>query len=188
MPLTKEDRIELLKKAREAKANKRMIKEEEEDEPVINVKVEEPEVKKTRKKKEVVPLPVTPIVIEEDDVEEEPVPVSKKKVLPAKWLKQIKTKPETVCCDEKVTKEEFLIDDKPQVVADKIIIPSKTALKKPRAPRASTPAKTLDLTDKPRDITEVIDELTEGNSKYIPAKVVKAPVTIVHQKLRLFDY
>jgi hypothetical protein len=201
MPLTKEDRIELLKRAREAKANKRAIKEEEPEdveEPVINVPMPEPETptpkKKTgRKPKEVVPLPVPVEVVQ---IEEEPLPVPKKKVVPnPKWLKQPKTEPEKVCCDKKLTKEEPVIEDKPQVIEEKIVIPSKKEIKKPRAPRASTPAKTLDLTDKPRDIVDVIEELKMDNDRHLP-KVVKpvptqsAPISIVRvqQGLRLFDY
>jgi hypothetical protein len=192
MPLTREDRIELLKRAREAKANKKAIKEEEtedEEDPVVNVTIPEAEPlikKKTGRKPKIVvelPIPVEVIQIEE--------PVSKKKILPAKWLKQIKSKPETACCNNEVTKEDYIIDDeKPQVIEEKIVVPPQKEIKKVRKVRASTPAKTLDLTEKPRDITDVIEELTEDNSKYIP-KVVKqssAPISIVHQKLRLFDY
>lgn len=197
MVLTKEDRIELLKKARQAKANKRTIKEEEEDmeEPVINVKIEEPvvqpetpKVKKTRKKNEVVPLPVAPIVIQEEDVEEDLKPPPRRIPNP-KWLKAPKTRAEKVCCDNLTKEEPVITDEKPQVVAETIVIPAKKEIKKPRVPRASTPAKTLDLTDKPRDIADVIEELTVDNSKYLP-KVVKPPISIVHvqQGLRLFDY
>jgi hypothetical protein len=198
MTLTKEQRIELLAKARLAKANKKASQKEAEteDEPIINVEIPEPpKVKKTRKKNEVVPLPVPVEVIEEpDDEPEEPVVVSKKKVINSKWLKP-KTEPPKVCCNEKLCKEEYVIDDeKPQMIKE-VVIPSKTALKKPRAPRASTPARTLDLTEKPRDIEEVIEELKVDNSRYLP-KVRQAqppvapvaPITIIHEKLRLFDY
>jgi hypothetical protein len=206
MVLTKEDRIELLKKARLAKANKRAIKEEEEEDmededttPVVNVPLPTPEIepptpkKKTgRKPKEVVPLPVPVEVVQ---IEEE-LPVPKKKVVPnPKWLKQPKTEPEKVCCDKKLTKEEPVIDEKPQVVAETIVVPPQKEIKKVRKIRASTPAKTLDLTDKPRDIVDVIEELKMDNDRHLP-KVVKpvatasAPISIVRveQPLRLFDY
>ena len=207
MPLTKEDRIELLKRAREAKKNKRMVNKEEpdddDDEPIINTKIElpvpepePPKVKKTRKKNEVVPLPVPVEVIEEpDDEPEEPVVVPKKKVMPTKWLKP-KTEPPKVCCNEKLCKEEYVIDDEKQQMIKEVVIPSKTALKKPRAPRASTPLKTLNLTP-PRDIEEVIEELKVDNSRYLPKvrqvqSVVApvAPITIKYQDppLKLFDY
>ena len=201
--LSKEERIALLAKARQAKANKRspaFIKDEEteddEETPVVNVPMPEPEPptpkKKTgRKPKEVVPLPVPVEVIQI----EEPLPVPKKKAVPnPKWLKQ-KTEPEKVCCDKKLTKEEPLIDEKPQVVAETIVVPPEKEIKKVRKVRASTPAKTLDLTEKPRDIVEVIEELQVDNTKYLP-KIVRhapppsAPISIVRSEggLRLFDY
>jgi hypothetical protein len=205
MVLSKEDRIALLAKAREAKAKKRspaFIKEEEteddeEETPVVNVPMPEPEPptpkKKTgRKAKEVVPLPVPVEVIQ---IEEEPLPVPKKRVVPnPKWLKQPKTEPEKVCCDKKLTKEEPLIEDKPQVVAETIVVPPQKEIKKVRKVRASTPTRTLELTP-PRDIVDVIEELKVDNTKYLP-KIVKqapppsAPISIRHQDipLRLFDY
>jgi hypothetical protein len=205
MVLSKEDRIALLAKAREAKAKKRVsTKDETEDEaeeekPVINVPMPEPEPpvpkKKTgRKPKEVVELPVPVEVVQ---IEEEPLPVPKKRVVPnPKWLKQPKTEPEKVCCDKKLTKEEPLIEDKPQVVADSIVIPPKKELVKKRTPRASAPARTLELTP-PRDIVEVIDELQEDNLKYRPPQKRQqapppqtAPISIRHQDIpiRIFDY
>jgi len=203
MVLSKEDRIALLAKARQVKASKRVsVKEEEteddeEETPVVNVPMPEPEPptpkKKTgRKPKEVVPLPVPVEVIQ---IVEEPLPVPKKRAVPnPKWLKQ-KTEPEKVCCDKKLTKEEPVIDDKPQIVAETIVVPPEKEIKKVRKVRASTPAKTLDLTEKPRDIVEVIEELKVDNTKYLP-KIVKqapppsAPISIRHQDipLRLFDY
>jgi hypothetical protein len=202
MVLSKEDRIALLAKAREAKAKKRVsVKEEEtedeEETPVVNVPMPEPEPptpkKKTgRKAKEVVPLPVPVEVIQ---IEEEPLQVSKKRVVPnPKWLKHPKTEPEKVCCDKKLTKEEPVIEDKPQVVAETIVVPPQKEIKKVRKVRASTPTRTLELTP-PRDIVDVIEELKEDNTKYLP-KVRQAqpppsaPISIRHQDipLRLFDY
>jgi hypothetical protein len=200
MVLTKEDRIALLAKAREAKAKKRVsVKEEEtedveEETPVVNVPMPEPEPptpkKKTgRKPKEVVPLPVPVEVVQ---IEEEPLP-PKKKALPIKWLKNPKTEVEKVCCDKKLTKEEPLIEDKPQVVAETIVVPPQKEIKKVRKVRASTPTRTLELTP-PRDIVDVIEELKEDNTKYLPkvrqAQPPSAPISIKHQDipLRLFDY
>jgi hypothetical protein len=204
MPLTKEQRVELLAKARLAKANKRMVNkeepDEEEEEPVVNVKVElptpepePPKVKKTRKKNEIAPLPEPVQVIQEpDDEPEEPVVVPKKKAAPVKWLKNPKVEPEKVCCNERVCKEEYLIEDQPQLVAEKIVIPSKSTLKKPKVPRAST--KTLDLTE-PSPIEDVLEDVRNNDKKYLP-KIVKqaptpsAPISIRYQEppLRLFSY
>jgi len=205
MVLSKEDRIALLAKAREAKAKKRspaFIKEEEteddeEETPVVNVPLPTPEIepptpkKKTgRKPKEVVPLPVPVEVIQI----EEPLPVPKKRVVPnPKWLKQ-KTEPEKVCCDKKLTKEEPLIDDKPQIVAETIVVPPEKEIKKVRKVRASTPVKTLDLTE-PTPIEEVLEDVKNNNKKYLP-KIVRhapppsAPISIRHQEppLQLFSY
>lgn len=203
MVLTKEERVALLAKAREAKAKKRVsVKDETEDEeetPVINVPMPEPEpeppkVKKTRKKNDVVPLPVPVEVIQVE--EEEPLPVPKKKVVPnPKWLKNPKTEVEKVCCDKKLTKEQPVIDDAPQIVAETIVIPAKKEIKKPRQPRASAPTRTLELTP-PRDIVDVIDELKVDNQKYLPKirqappSTPTAPISIVRSEpaLRLFDY
>jgi len=204
MVLSKEDRIALLAKAREAKAKKRVstkdeteADEAEEETPVINVPMPEPEPpvpkKKTgRKPKEVVELPVPVEVVQ---IEEEPLPVPKKRVVPnPKWLKTPKTEPEKVCCDKKLTKEEPLIEDKPQVVAEKIVIPPKKEIVKKRTPRASTPARTLELTE-PAPIEEVLEDVRNNNQKYLP-KVRQAPpppsapISIRHQDIpiRIFDY
>ena len=189
--LSKEDRIELLKKAREAKANKKAIKEEEteDEEPVVNVQPEpeKPAKKKTgRKPKAVVELPIPVEVVHI----EEPVEPVKKNQLPIKWLKK-GAEPQKVCCNNKVSKEEYVIDDeKPQVIEDKIVVPPQKEIKKVRKVRASTPAKTLDLTDKPRDIVEVIEDLSQDNAKYLPKvkPAPSAPISIVNNKIRLFDY
>jgi hypothetical protein len=204
MVLSKEDRIALLAKAREAKAKKRVVpvkeesEDEEEEKPVINVPMPEPEPepptpkKKTgRKPKEVVPLPVPVEVIQ---IEEEPPP-PKKKALPAKWLKNPKTEPEKVCCDKKLTKEEPLItDEKPQVVAETIVVPPQKEIKKVRKVRASTPLRTLELTE-PTPIEEVLEDVKNNNQKYLPKirqapPPQSAPISIRHQDppLRIFDY
>lgn len=203
MVLSKEERVALLAKAREAKAKKRVsVKDEEtedeEETPVINVPMPEPPVpepapkKKTgRKAKEVVPLPVPVEVIQ---IEEEPLPVPKKKALPAKWLKNPKTEVEKVCCDAKLSKEKPVIDDAPQVVAETIVIPAKKEIKKARVPRASAPTRTLTI---PPDIEDVIEDLKADNQKYLP-KIRQAPPPSTPQQpiqikrmespLKLFDY
>jgi hypothetical protein len=201
MVLTKEDRIELLKKAREAKANKRAIKEETEDEVIVNVEPpvvqpETPKVKKTRKKNEIAPLPAPVYVVQESESEEEvievPIPAPKKKSLPAKWLK--KAPEPQKCCDEKVCKEEPLIDDKPQFVAETIVVPSKSTIKKPKAVRAST--RTLTIPPEPEPIAELIKDLEQSDMKYRPKQVRQSPappsapiqIVRVEPSLRLFDY
>jgi hypothetical protein len=204
MVLSKEERVQLLAKARQAKASKRVAvkqevsevseADEEEEQPVINVPIPEPEpeppkVKKTRKKQEVVPLPVPVEVIQ---VEEEPLPVPKKKSLPVKWLKNPKQEVEKVCCDAKLTKEAPLIEDKPQVVAESIVVPPQKEIKKVRKVRASS--RTLEIVAEPTPIEEVLEEVKNNNTKYLP-KVKQtpppsAPISIRHQDipLRLFDY
>ena len=190
MVLTTEERIQLKAKARAAKANKKVIIEEEpEPEPEP-----EPIKKKTgRKPKEVVPLPEPVQVV---NIPEEPAPAPKKKSLPAKWLKNPKIEAEK-CCDEIVSKEEPLItDEKPQLVAEKIVVPSKSTIKKPKAIRASTPARTLDIVEKPKEIEEVMEEVVNNDMKYRPpqkrqqAPAQQAPVSIRHQDppLQLFSY
>ena len=205
MPLTKEDRIELLARARQAKANKKLAQ----DEIVVNVEpqVEQPptpKVKKSRKKNEIAPLPEPVQLIEEDDEEEDvievPVPVPKKKAVPNKFLKLPKIEPQK-CCTEIVSHEEPLItDDKPQVIDKNIIIPSKKQIVNPRRPRASTPSRTLDIVENPREIDEVMEDIVNNDMKYrAPQKQVKqvptpstpsAPIQIIRKEpaLRLFDY
>ncbi len=195
MVLTQEQRVELLAKARLAKANKKLA-----DAPVINVElpVEQPatpKVKSNRKKQEVIPLPVIPVVIQEEESEEEvievPIPVPKKKGLPKKWLKP--TTPVRVCCDEKLSKEQPLIDDAPEVVAETIVIPAKKEIKKARVPRASVPTRTLELTE-PTPIEEVLEDVKNNNLKYLPkikqAPPPSAPIQIKYQDppLQLFSY
>lgn len=201
MPLTTEERVELMKRAREAKANKKRA-----ETPVVNVEppVEQPpppKVKKSRKKNEIAPLPEPAQVIQVSDEEEAevtevvevPIPVPKKKALPTKWLKK-QAEPEKVCCDAKLTKEKYVIDDEPQIVEEKIVIPSKATLKKPRAPRSSTPLRTLTITE-PAPITELIQDLEKADMKYRPVQVRQvpppsAPIQIkrVESPFKLFDY
>lgn len=216
MVLSKEDRVALLAKAREAKARKKAVIKEETDEveddfepetkPTINLNLPDPEPepptpKKKTGRKPVAPQPVKPVVVAvaEEEEEEEPV-IPKKKQLPLKWLKNPKP-PEKVCCDKKLTKEEPLIkDEEPQVVPDKhIVVPSKSIIKKPKAPRAST--RTLELVAEPKAIEEVLEEVKNNDVKYQPIKKASPapppptlpalqPITIRHidPPLRLFDY
>jgi hypothetical protein len=204
MTLTKEERVELLARARLAKASKRSVKEikeesedSEEEQTVVSVELPPPPPeaptpkKKTgRKPKEIVTLPVPVEIVHI----EEPLPVPKKRVVPnPKWLKNPKTEVEKVVCDAKLTKEEPLIEDKPQVVAETIVVPPQKEIKKVRKVRASTPAKTLDLTE-PTPIEEVLEDVKNNNQKYIPkvrqAPPPSAPISIRHQDppLQLFSY
>jgi hypothetical protein len=198
MVLTQEDRVQLLMKAREAKKAKQQASKEE-----VTVKVElpveeppTPKPKKSRKKAEIAPLPEPVHVIQESESEEEvievPIPIPKKKTIPnPKWLKQIKTEPEKVCCDKKLTKETPVIDDEPQVVTEKIVIPSKSTIKKPRAPRAST--RTLDIVE-PTPIEDVLEDVKNNNQKYLPkvrqATPASAPISIKYHDppLQIFQY
>lgn len=196
MPLTQDQRIELLARAREAKKVKQQASKEDAS-VKVELPVEEPpspKPKKGRKKTETVALPEPVQVIQESESEEEviEVPIPKKRTVPnPKWLKNPKSQPEKVCCDEKLTKESPVIDDKPQVVADKIVIPSKTTIKKPRAPRAST--KTLDLGDL-TPIEDVFEDIKNNNQKYLPkvrqATPAPAPISISRHDppLQIFNY
>lgn len=202
MVLTTEQRVELMAKARLAKANKKLTQET----PVVNVEppVEQPptpKVKKTRKKNEIAPLPEPVQLIQESESEEEvePEPVvlpviapKKSKTLPVKWLK--KTQEPQKCCEEKVCKEEPLLsDEKPQIVKH-IVIPPMKELKKQRQPRASS--RTLEIVAEPKAIEEVLDEVKNNDMKYratkkvAPAPVASAPINIkyVDPPLQLFSY
>ena len=199
MVLTKEDRIELLVRARAAKASKKLAQPVEE-EPAVE-EAPPPKVKKTRSKKEV-PLPEPVQVIQEDESEEEvvevPVPAPKKKATPNKFLKLPKIEPQK-CCDERVSHEELLItDETPQVLDKNIVVPSKKQLTKPRQPRASIPVRTLDIMEKPKEIEEVMEEVVNNDKKYRPPQqrqaqqppTPSAPIKITRKEpaLRLFDY
>lgn len=206
MPLTKEDRIELLARARQAKANKKLAQ----DEIVVNVEppVEQPptpKVKKSRKKNEIAPLPEPVRLIEEDDEEEEvievPIPVPKKKAVPNKFLKLPKIEPQK-CCDEKVSREEPLItDDKPLIVDKNIVIPAKKQITKPRQPRASAPVRSLDIVEYPKEIDDVMEDIVNNDKKYRPQQqrqvqqvhapsTPSAPIQIIRKDppLKLFHY
>lgn len=202
MVLTKEQRIELLAKARAAKQTKNK-KETPEPEVVVEPPPPEPPAPKPKKSnKKSTPQPQLPVpvqVIEESDDEEEvievPIPAPKpKKKLPVRWLKK-QEEPVKVCCDELLTKEEPLItDEKPnKVLVDKhIVIPPEKELKKPRKPRASATApRTLELTP----IEDVFEDIQNNDVKYRPVPKIKAQpappeVVIKHNPLgfTLFDY
>jgi hypothetical protein len=198
MPLSKEDRIELLARARQAKANKKQALEQEP--VVVNVEMPAeqpptPKVKNTRKKNEIAPLPEPVKVIlesESDSGESIEVPIPKKKALPSKWLKLPKVEQQKYS-DEKVSKEQYAIDDdKPQNV-DNIVVPAKKEVKKARAPRASAPSRTLTITAEPAPIKELFQDLEQTDMKYRPKQVKQAPsapISIKRQDppLQLFHY
>lgn len=202
MVLTKEDRIELLVRARAAKASKKLAPPVEE-EPAVE-EAPPPKVKKTRSKKEAIPLPEPVQVIQEDESEEEaevveaPTPAPKKKTTPNKFLKLPKIDPPK-CCDERVSHEQPLItDETPQVLNKNIVVPSKKQLTKPRQPRASPPVRTLDIAEKPKAIEEVMEEVVNNDMKYRPPQqrqaqqppTPSAPINIIRKEppLRLFHY
>jgi len=198
MVLTKEQRIELLAKARAAKQTKN---KKDTPEVVVEPPPPEPPAPKPKKPSKKVPIPVPVQVIEESD-EEEPEPVIEevvvakpKKKLPVKWLKKPE-EPVKVCCNEPLTKEEPLItDEKPnKTLTEKhIAIPPEKELKKPRKPRASV--RSLDLVAEPKPIEEVFEEVKNNDVKYRPVQKIKAQpapqeVIIKHHPLgfTLFDY
>lgn len=188
MVLTKEQRIELLARARQAKQEKTAkAKDTLPPQPEVVVKVElppaeppTPKPKKTKKVSQPVPIPVPVQVIQESESEEEevievPIPVPKKKALPKKWLKA-QAEPVKVCCNEPLTKEEPLItDEKPlkkALIEKNIIIPDEKEMKKARKPRASATApRTLELTP----IEDVFEDIQNNDVKYRP-KVKLPPV------------
>ena len=179
MVLTKEQRVELLARAREAKARKRLQNKGDEAPLPISEAEEDGEAEEA----------------EEPEPEPEPVPAPKKKTLPIKWLKKPEP-PVKVCCKEKLTKEAPVIDDEPQVVADNIVIPPKSIIKKPKAVRAST--RTLELAEV-KPIEEVFEEIKNNDEKYRPQRripqeqeqrIPQHPVRIIKQDppLSLFNY
>jgi hypothetical protein len=185
MVLSKEDRVALLAKAREAKARKKtVIKEEVEDEPepepepAINLNLPDPEPEPPTPKKKTgrkpVELPVKPVVIH---IEEEEPP--KKKAIPnPKWLKQPKTEVEKVCCKEPLTKEEPVIKDDEPISVKQTVVPSKSIIKKPKTIRAST--RTLEIVAEPKPLEEVFEEVKNNEVKYLP---VKRPVIATPPKV-----
>ena len=194
MVLTTEQRVELLFRAREAKKAKKLASQQTDADVNVEPTVEQPptpKVKNSRKKNEIAPLPVPVQVIQESESEEEviEVPLPKKKTLPKKWLK--KAEPQK-SYDEKVSKEEYVIDDdKPQKV-DNIVIPASKEIKKGRMPRASAPTRTLTLTE-PTSIKELTEDLEKTEMKYRPKQVKQAssaPIEIKRQDppLQIFSY
>ena len=195
MVLTTEQRLELLARARAAKANKKLA-----EAPVVKVEppVEEPpppKVKKSRKKQEIV-LP-EPVILIEDEPEPEPIPepvvVAKaKKSLPVKWLKK-PADTVKVCCEEKLTKEKPVINDDLPNVDKHIVMPSPKDIKKLRAPRASS--RTLEIVAEPKAIDEIFDDVKNNDLKYRAVKKSEAPVPSapiqirrMDEPLRLFSY
>lgn len=190
MPLTYEDRIELLKKAREAKKAKMLASKSAPVSTPVNGDSES----------------------SGEDIEEvdnAPKKFPKVKAPNPKWLR-VPEKPKRVQMDENVSKENYLIDDdtpvkaksvrakkavskppspEPEPEPEPIPEPKKRATRKPREP-----VKTLDIGDI-RPIEEVMDEIVNNDEKYKPKPRAKSvpksnPITITKSDVpfSLFDY
>ena len=181
MPLSYEDRIELLKKAREAKKAKQMAAKVTPSQPVnedseSSSDVEEPKIK------------------------------TKPKIPNPKWLKA--PEPVKKVKDVEILSKEEYDDDKPvkpvkSVRARKIVKPPTPEPEpepepepKKRAPRkVREPVRTLDVIVEPKPIEEVMEEVVNNDVKYKPKPRVKSvpksnSITITKSDIpfSLFDY
>lgn len=185
MPLTYEDRIELLKKAREAKKAKMLASKSAPVSTPVNGDSES----------------------SGEDIEEvdnAPTKFPKVKAPNPKWLR-VPEKPKKVDMSEKVSKEDYVIDDEPVKAK---AVRAKKAVAKPPSPepepipepkkratrKAKEPVKTLDISE-PRAIEEVMEEVVNNDEKYKPKPRAKSvpksnPITITKSDspFSLFDY
>ena len=178
MPLTYEQRVELLAKARAAKKEKQNASKP-------------------------APTPATPAVIDSDTSSEEieePVKFPKSKIPNPKWLKNPEQQ-KKVKVEGKMTKEEHIIDDDPEI---KSLFSKQSAsstpepgpivkVKKPK--KVKEPVKTLDIVVEPKEIEQVMQEVVANDTKYkpkvkVPAPKKPAPVVISRpvSSINLFDY
>lgn len=183
MPLSYEDRIELLKKAREAKKAKQQASKVTPQQPINEDS-------------------------ESSEDFEEPKTIQKKTKIPnPKWLK-VPEVPKKVKDVEEVSKEEYVIDDDKPVkpMRGRKVIKSTTPTSvsesepepviKKRAPRkVKEPVRTLDIIAEPKAIEEVMEEVVNNDVKYKPKPRAKsAPksnsITITKSvtPFSLFDY
>jgi hypothetical protein len=153
MPLTYEQRLELLVKAREAKKTKRNAKLLPEE------------------------LPEPPVPEPEPEPEPEPVKITKPKAIKIKKPEP----PKYIKDDAKLVKEEYLINDpepecncEPEPV---VIAPKPVKVSKPR--KVKEPVNTLDLFVEPKPIETVMEEVVNNDNKYknpnLQSKIAKAP-------------
>lgn len=187
MPLTYAERVELLAKARQAKKEKMLASKAPVSAPVNNDSESSGE--------------------DMEEVNNAPPKVHKVKAPNPKWLR-VPEKPKKVDMSEKVSKEEYVIDDEPVKVK---AVRAKKAVAKPPSPepepepepqpkkratrKAKEPVKTLDIVAEPKAIEEVMSEVVNNDEKYKPKPRAKPvaksnPITITKSDtpFSLFDY
>ena len=178
MPLSYEQRVELLAKAREAKKAKQLAGKS-------------------------APTPAIPVVVDSDTSSEEieePTKFPKSKIPNPKWLKNPETQ-KKVKVEGKMTKEEHIIDDDTEVKSlfskqSASSTPELGPVVKPTKPKkVKEPVKTLDIVVEPKEIEQVMQEVVANDTKYKPKVKVPAPKKqqqIVISKptsgINLFDY
>jgi len=152
MALTYDERLELLKKAREAKKAKR-------DAKLLPEPIPEP------------PAPEPPAPESEPVKFTKPKAIKIKKPEPPKYIKD----------DAKLTKEEYLINDpEPECSCEPepVVIPTKP-IKIPKPRKVKEPVNTLDLFVEPKPIETVMEEVVNNDNKYknpnLQSRIAKAP-------------
>jgi hypothetical protein len=184
MPLTYDQRVELLAKAREAKKQK-MLASKSEPKEIVN---EDSDSSSDE---------------DNQEVNNTPVKFPKNKIPNPRWLKNPE-KQKKIKDDGAMTKEEYLIDDEVKPVksvrAKKVADPEPdrepTPEPKKRAPpKKKEPIRSLDIIAEPKPIEQVMDEVVNNDVKYkarakAPAKPKNNAVTITKPQMpfTLFDY
>jgi len=151
MALTYDERLELLKKAREAKKAKR-------DAKLLPEPIPEP------------PAPEPPAPEPEQVKFTKPKAIKIKKPEPPKYIKD----------DAKLTKEEYLINDpEPECSCEPepvVVAPKPVKVSKPR--KIKEPVNTLDLSE-PKPIETVMQEIVNDDNKYknpnLQSRIAKVP-------------
>ena len=175
MPLSYEQRVELLAKAREAKKAKQLAGKS-------------------------APTPAIPVVVDSDTSSEEieePTKFPKSKIPNPKWLKNPETQ-KKVKVEGKMTKEEHIIDDdeikslfSKQSASSTPEAGPIVKVKKPK--KVKEPVKTLDISE-PEPIEKVMEDVVNNDTKYKPkvkAPPKKAPQIVISKPtsgINLFDY
>ena len=178
MPLSYEQRVELLAKARAAKKEKQNASKP-------------------------APTPATPAVIDSDTSSEEieePVKFPKSRIPNPKWLKNPETQ-KKVKVEGKITKESYVIDDDPEIKSlfskqSASSTPEPKPVVKPKKPKKVKEAvKTLDIVVEPKEIVQVMEDIVTNDKIYKPKVKVpapkKAPQIVISKPtsgINLFDY
>ena len=177
MPLSYEQRVELLAKAREAKKAKQLAGKS-------------------------APTPAIPVVVDSDTSSEEieePTKFPKSKIPNPKWLKNPEQQ-KKVKVEGKITKESYVIDDDPEIKSlfskqSASSTPEPKPVVKPKKPKKVKEAvKTLDIVVEPKEIEQVMQEVVANDTKYKPKVKAppKKPAPVVISRpvssINLFDY